>query len=274
MPAGPDPSTVHNMDVDLSSRRALVTGASEGIGAAVVRALAENGATVAFCARSREGVDRLANELSKAGGSVHPYVTDMSQADEVMSLLKAVEDDIGSADIVINNVGASPSRNFIHMTDDDWTSLFQLNLMSAVRCTRYFLPAMRKQRWGRVVMVATGAAKYPNAALIDYAATKAAMVATAKALARKYGPDNVLINSILPGLIRTPMWERAAQEIAASSGGTMEGVFEERGRSVPLGRYGDPREVAGLVLFLVSEAASYLTGAAIDVDGGLGGAVY
>ena len=160
------------------------------------------------------------------------------------------------------------------MSDDDWTSLFELNLLSAVRCTRRLLPAMRKQGWGRVVMISTGGAKYPNAALVDYAASKSALVTTAKALARKYGSDGVLVNSVLPGLIRTQMWERAASEIAGAGGQSVEDVFAARSENVPVGRYGTAEEVADLVLFLCSDRASYINGAAIDVDGGLGTHVF
>ena len=173
------------LNVDLSGRRALVTGASLGIGAAVVRMLADHGASVAFCARSESSVQELARYQPESGnGSVAGHVADMSDASSVEAFLEQADKD-GSADILINNVGASPSRNFLYMSDDDWKSLFELNLLSAVRCTRHCLPAMRKRKWGRVVMVASGAAKYPGAALIDYAASKAAMVATGKALAGK-----------------------------------------------------------------------------------------
>jgi NAD(P)-dependent dehydrogenase (short-subunit alcohol dehydrogenase family) len=127
---------------------------------------------------------------------------------------------------------------------------------------------MRTGKWGRVVMVSSGAALYPSAALIDYAATKAAMVATGKALARKYGADNVLVNSVLPGLVHTSMWDRAAGEIAESSGASVESVFASRSANVPLGRFGTPEEIANVVLFLCSDEASYVNGAAIDVDGG------
>ena len=257
-----------------TGRVAVVTGASEGIGAAVVRGLVEGGAAVAFCARSEDGVNQLASSLGDAAGSPHPYTADMGDPDSTAAFLDSVATDLGAVDIVINNVGASPSRNFLYMGDEDWEQLFQLNLMSAVRCTRRFLPDMRKQRWGRVVMMSTAAAKYPNAATIDYAASKAAMVAMAKALARKYGADNVLVNSVLPGLIRTPMWERAAGEIAEAGGKGVEDVFAERAKPVPLGRYGTPEEVANLVLFLCTDAASYLTGAAIEVDGGWSAGVY
>lgn len=123
-------------------------------------------------------------------------------------------------------------------------------------------------------MISTVAAKYPSAALIDYAASKAALVATATALARKYAADNVLVNSVLPGRVRTPMWERAASEIASTSDRVTEDVFAERSRDIPIGRFADAPEVASVVLFLASELADYGAGAAIDVDGGLGTGMY
>ena len=157
------------------------------------------------------------------------------------------------------------------MTDEDWQQLHELNLLSAVRCTRAFLPAMRENKWGRVVMISSSAGKYPNAALIDYGATKAAMISISKSLAKKYGSDGVLINSVLPGLIHTAMWERAATEIAEATGGKMEDVIKANGSSVPVGRYGTSEEVASLVTFLCSEAASYISGTSIEVDGGQSG---
>jgi NAD(P)-dependent dehydrogenase (short-subunit alcohol dehydrogenase family) len=260
------------IDLDLSGRRAVVTGASLGIGAAAVRMLADHGASVAFCARGADAVEELAAYAPPSGdGEVHGFVADMADAASTTAFCEAVDEALGGADIVVNNVGASPSRNFLYMTDDDWTSLHQLNLMSAVRCTRHWLPDMRAQGWGRVVMVSSGAAFYPGATLIDYAATKAAMVATGKALAGKYGRDGVLVNSVLPGLIHTPMWERAADEVAAASDSTRDAVLERNGRGVPVGRYGTAEEVAAMIVFLCSDAASYVNGASIPVDGGSGG---
>jgi NAD(P)-dependent dehydrogenase (short-subunit alcohol dehydrogenase family) len=261
------------IDLDLSGRRAIVTGASLGIGAAVVRLLADHGAVVGFCARGDAGVREVAAYEPATGGSVHGYVADMSDPASTAEFLDRVEADMGPADILVNNVGASPSRNFLYMTDEDWEQLHQLNVMSAVRCTRRCLPAMRKQRWGRIVMIATSGALYPNAALIDYAATKAAMIAMAKALAGKYGPDGVLVNTILPGLIHTAMWDRAAGEIAVASGSTAAEVLERNSRGVPVGRYGTAEEVAAAVVFLCSDAASYINGIALSVDGGSGGHV-
>lgn len=259
------------LDTDLSGRRAVVTGASIGIGAATVTMLADHGAEVIFCARGAEAVKALADYKPATGnGSVSGVVADMGQAESVASFLASV-DEAGPVDILVNNVGASPSRNFLYMTDEDWEQLHQLNLMSAVRCTRHLLPGMRSQKWGRVIMIASGAALYPGAALIDYAATKAAMVATAKALAGKYGADNVLVNSVLPGLIHTEMWNRAADEVAGASGATRDEIIERNGRGVPVGRYGTAEEVASTIVFLCTEAASYINGVSLAVDGGSGG---
>ena len=152
------------IDLDLKGKRAVVTGASLGIGAASVKMLADHGADVVFCARNREAVEDLASYRSK-GGSVTGLVADMGNAESTDEFLVAAEA-LGDYDILVNNVGASPSRNFLYMEDEDWQQLFELNLLSAVRCTRKLLPGMRKKKWGRVVMVASAAAKYPGAALI------------------------------------------------------------------------------------------------------------
>jgi NAD(P)-dependent dehydrogenase (short-subunit alcohol dehydrogenase family) len=249
-------------------RVAVVTGASAGIGAATVRRLAGLGHAVAFCARDQERVAGLAAEVGAGGAEVLGVAADMSDAASIDAFLDCATAGLGPADVLVNNVGQSPSRNFLRMTDEDWRGLFDLNLLAAVRCTRAVLPGMRERRWGRIVMIGSAAAKLPSAPLIDYAASKAAMLATAKALAGRYGRDGVLVNSVLPGLILTPMWERAAGEIAAASDATPADVIARLGTAVPVGRYGTPEEVAEVIAFLVGDGASYVNGAAIDVDGG------
>ena len=257
------------MQLDLSGKRAVVTGASLGIGAATVRLLCDMGAEVEFCARNETAVTQLAAYESASGARVYGHITDMGDRQSVETFLSEVSSR-GPIAILVNNVGASPSRNFQYMTDEEWVELHELNLMSAVRCTRHFLPDMRQEKWGRILMIASGAAKYPGAALVDYAATKAAMVATGKALAGKYGRDGVLVNSVLPGLIHTAMWDRAAGEVAEATGAAPHDVLANNSQSVPVGRYGTAEEVANVIGFLCSDAASYVNGAAIDVDGGQG----
>jgi 3-oxoacyl-[acyl-carrier protein] reductase len=265
--ARPDP-------LDLTGRVAVVTGASVGIGAATVRALSAHGATVACCARGQADLDALAATCADLPGKVLPHSADMTDVASVERFCDAVVDQLGAPDTLVNNVGASPSRNFLYMSDDDWMELFDLNVLSAVRATRRFLPGMREAKFGRVVMISSVAARQPSAALIDYGATKAALGAVTKALARKYASDNVLVNTVLPGRVRTAMWERAASEIAEANGQDVEEVFAQRSKDIPLGRFGTSEEIADVVLFLCSDLARYVTGAAIDVDGGLGSGLH
>ena len=255
------------IDLNLNGRKAIVTGASLGIGAAISRELADMGAEVFFCARNSVSLD----ELSSHSANITGIVADLGGKKGTEAFLSEVKKLTDGVDIIVNNVGASPSRNFLYMEDEDWEDLHQLNLMSAVRCTREFLPYMREKKWGRVIMVASSAAKYPSAALIDYGATKAALISMSKSLARKYGRDGVLVNSVLPGLIHTAMWERAAAEIATANNSTVDQVIKNNGRTVPVGRYGTSEEVSSLVAFLCTNSASYINGTSIEVDGGSGG---
>ena len=252
------------IDLNLKGRKAIVTGASLGIGAAICKELAAMGAEVFCCARDSAALD----ELCSSSENITGISADLGDKSETETFLAEVKKLAGGVDIVINNVGASPSRNFLYTEDQDWEDLHQLNLMSAVRCTREFLPYMRKKKWGRVVMIASSAAKYPSAALIDYGATKAALISMSKSLARKYGRDGVLVNSVLPGLIHTAMWERAAKEIADANNTSVEDVIKKNGRAVPVGRYGTSEEVSALVAFLCTDSASYINGTSIEVDGG------
>jgi 3-oxoacyl-[acyl-carrier protein] reductase len=258
----------------LSGRVAVVTGGSAGIGAATVRALVADGAAVGFSARSGEAVAVLEGELSAAGARVVGVAADMSVAEEIDGFLGRVGDVLGPVDILVNNAGRAGDRGFSRSTDESWRELFDLNLMSAVHATRAVLGGMRERGWGRVVMVSSVAAKAPGTPPIDYSASKVAMVAVAKGLARHYGRDGILINSVLPGMVMTSMWGRALARIAEATGSSVDEVGANIAQGIPLGRFGTAEEVAAVIAFLVSDAASYINGAAIDVDGGLYNGLY
>ena len=262
--------------LDLSGRLAIVTGASRGIGAAIVRQLSIHGATVAFCSRNEASLHALAKETRDLGGTTKPYVADLSDIAAADTLFDDVVNDLGEPDILVHNVGRSEARSFLRMTNEDWEALFRVNLGSSLQLTRRGLPHMCGQRWGRIVMISSAAAKFPQPELIAYGASKAAMVSSAKALARRYGKDNVLVNSVLPGLILTDAWTESAGRMADHGirGTAPEAVLDSFAAEVPLRRYADPAEVAAVVLFLCSRLATYVSGAAIDVDGGWSGHVF
>ena len=184
-------------------------------------------------------------------------------------LCDRVATEVGDIDILVNNLGQAPPRDFLETTDEQWEELFRVNVFSAVHCSRRVIPAMVRQRWGRVVMIASGAARDPNPALVDYSASKAALLAVGTGLARNYARANVLVNTVLPGAVRTPLGEEsAAGALAAGDIATVDEFFDRMSSGIPLGRFASPAEIANVVLFLCSEMASYVTGTEIVADGG------
>ncbi len=251
------------------ARRAVVTGATRGIGEAVVRRLLADGVSVACCGRDVAALERLRASTADLPGSLVTRRADLADWAELDGFLAAAEADLGGVDILVNNAGWALPRDFLAMDEDaDWAPLLRLDLLAAVRCTRVLLPGMLERRWGRIVMVSSVAAKYPSALFIDYAAAKAALTAVGTALAREYADRGVTVNSVLPGMVMTPGWEASADRMAQRSGTTAQEVLDGVAAAIPAGRMGEGSEVADLVAFLVSDEARYLTGAAVDVDGG------
>jgi 3-oxoacyl-[acyl-carrier protein] reductase len=256
------------MELGLHGRRAIVTGGTKGIGRAVVAELLAEGAAVAFCARNADEV-KLAEEDLSSTGDVAGWVADVTDADAVQRFVDGAAERLGGIDILVNNAGAAHPGNFEALTDADWHADLDVKLFSQIRCTRVALPHLRQSPAARIVNVNAVYAKYPDPSFFATTVNRAACLNLTKALAQEYGREKILVNSVNIGFVVTPQWENIRRRKAPES--TQEEFFAELARiEVPLGRFGTVEEVSGLVAFLASDRAGYITGASIDVAGGMG----
>lgn len=259
------------MNLGIEGRVAVVTGASRGIGRAVAGALAAEGVRLVLSAR---GEDRLAAEAAslRAGGAdVIAVAGDMAAPEATDALVGAALERHGHVDILVNNAGSDSGHLPIdRLTDGDWEEAFGLYVISPMRLTVAVLPAMREQRWGRIVNVASYTARVPEPFCAPYAAAKAAIVNATRNLSRTYGAEGITANSVLPGLTDTEGVRSNFDEAAAASGRSPEEILTRMLARAPIdvGRPGTPGEVAAMVAFLCSEAAAWITGVAVNVDGG------
>jgi NAD(P)-dependent dehydrogenase (short-subunit alcohol dehydrogenase family) len=257
------------MDLGLTGRRALVTGASRGIGLAVTRALVAEGVRVVAGAR-RGGGDLAA---LAADGAVRIVAADLSTADGPAQLAAAALED-GPVDILVNNVGAVTPRltGFLDVSDEQWAATFALTVMAAVRTTRAVLPGMLAAGRGRIIMTGSVNAFLPDPTVIDYSAAKAALANFAKSLSKEVGPSGIRVNSVSPGPVSTALWlgeHGVAETIAAATGGRPADIASAAVAGSATGRFTTPEEVADVVLLLAGERAGNLTGADVVIDGGL-----
>lgn len=255
------------MDLQLNGRVALVTGGSQGIGKAVAARLAQEGASVVIAARGAELLDKVAAEIRAAGGKVHALVADVSQAADCERLVAETIKTFGHLDILVNNAGTSATGEFESVTDEAWQSDFELKLFAAIRLSRLAVPGMRQRGWGRIINMTNIGAKQPRAKSMPTTVTRAAGLAFTKAMSKEFAPSNILVNTVCIGLIKAGQHERKA----ARAGIPVEQMYEAMGKDIPLGRVGRAEEVATVVAFLASEAASYVTGSSINLDGGASG---
>jgi 3-oxoacyl-[acyl-carrier protein] reductase len=257
------------MELGLTGRRAVVTGGSKGIGLAVAAELAREGAAVSICARNAEEVAAAAGQLRGLGDTVHDQVVDVTDPDQVTGYITGAADALGGIDILVNNAGAAHPGTFATLTDEDWHGDLDVKLFSQIRCTRAALPHLRQSSAPRVVNINAVYAKYPDPAFFATTVNRAACLNLNKALALEFGPEGILVNSVNIGFVVTPQWEnirsKRAPELAQD-----EFFAQWAAAEVPLGRFGDVSEVSGIVAFLASDRASYITGASIDVAGGMG----
>ena len=256
------------MDLDLTGRTALVTGGSLGLGRAMATAFHSAGANVALVAR-RETLLAEARSAIEAqeGGRVGAYSCDVTDAAAIESTVAAALADLGPIDILVNNAGQSQTGRFEDLTDEVWQADLDLKLFAAIRFSRLVFPGMRERRWGRIVNILNTAAKAPPPGSAPTSVSRAAGMALTKVLAGEGAPHNVLVNALMIGSIKSDQVRRAYDRSDKSL--SFEDFMAASGRSLPMGRMGEAEECGNVALFLASDAASYLTGCAINMDGGL-----
>lgn len=242
----------------LSDRVALVTGASQGIGRACALKFAQSGATVALAARNQEKLQELADEIVAAGGKATAFPMDVSDEEQIKTTFKAVIAQFGKIDILVNNAGITRDQLVMRMKRADWDAVLQTNLTSAYLCIQQVIPSMLKQRWGRIINIASVFGQMGQAGQANYAASKAGLIGLTMAIAREVGSRNITSNAIAPGFIETAMTAVLTDEFKQNAV-----------KQIPLGRVGTSEDVAAAVAFLASDDASYITGHVLNVNGGM-----
>ncbi len=242
----------------LQDQVALVTGGSRGIGRAIALAFATEGAKVVVnYANSSTSADEVVAEINGAGGNAIALQADVSDADQVDNLVKNVTEKWGRIDILVNNAGITRDTLLLRMKPEDWQAVINLNLTGVFLCTRAISKLMLKQRSGRIINIASVAGQMGNPGQANYSAAKAGVIGLTKTLAKEFASRGVLVNAVAPGFIATDMTKDLKNT-------------EEIVKFIPLGRYGEPEEVAGMVRFLAADpAAAYITGQVFNVDGGM-----
>lgn len=261
------------MDLGLDGRTAIVTGASVGIGEGIADALATEGCDVVICARGEDELDAAAEDLADREGDVVPVTADVTRQEDVDHLVDAARERFGGVDVLVNNAGTLGSESPLHeVTIEEWERVFDVNVTAAARTSKAALPDMREQGWGRIVNVASEAASQPDAFKPHYDASKAALVNLTKNLSKTYGEDGVRVNAVSPATTVTPLVEDLLEERAAENGVTRaeaeQRFLDEERPGIVADRLGLPEDVGGVVAFLASEHAEFVTGANYRVDGG------
>ena len=254
------------MNVTMKDRVAVVTGGSKGIGIAVARRFAESGARVASVARGADDLAAARKSLAKDHLDVRDYVCDVSKAADIAKAHDRIVKDFGKIDVLVNNAGTSRAMAFEGITDAIWQQDLDLKLFAAIRFSRLVWDGMKERKWGRIINVLNTFAKAPAAASAPTSVSRAAGMALTKVMASEGGPHNILVNAMLVGLIVSDQWVK--RHAATAPGTDFDAFAQNLAKGVPLGRMGTAEEFANLACFLASEQGSYITGTAINVDGG------
>jgi 3-oxoacyl-[acyl-carrier protein] reductase len=264
------------VELGLRGRGCVVTGASRGIGRITAAMLCAEGADVLLVARSEgrlvEAADEAAAAGERSGGRAESLVADVSDPSAAESIVREAADRLGQVDVLVNNAGTARWRDLDDVPDEDWYSAWELNVMAPMRLMRSAAPGMVERGWGRIVNVSSTAGKRPSASMPEYSVAKAAELSLSRLFADRYAGDGVLVNAICPGPVKSELWmdEGGLLDQSREQGGyeSRDEALEAAGSKRPIGRLAEPEEIAGAIVFLCSEQASYTSGAAWSVDGG------
>ena len=260
------------MDLGLKGRGCVVTGASRGIGRETARQLCAEGAGVLLVGRDEERLAAAAAEASEAGGGVATLALDVTDEEAGERMLAAAAEAFGALEVLVNNAGTAQWRDIDEVPDEDWRAQYELNVMAPLRAMRAAAPPMAERGWGRVVNVCSTAGKRPSAAMPEYSVAKAAELSLSRLYADRYAKQGVLVNAICPGPVEAELWMEPGglldQSQRMSGASSREEALETAGSKRPIGRLAEVGEIAAAIVFLCSERASYVSGAAWSVDGG------
>lgn len=261
------------MDLKLQNRHAIVTGGSKGIGKGIAKALAEEGCSVSICARTRDELEATAEELRETGAVILSIKADLTDDDGIEKVVSETVKEFGSIDILVNNAGTiGQSGTFEGTPLDEWRSLFELNLFAVVSITQKVIPYMKDQGWGRIINISSENGSQPYPDMIHYSASKGALDNFSKSLSKQYASENILVNTVSPAFIMTPLVESMMDQEAEEQGVAREEAvaqFLENNRPhIELERPGTIEEVGSIVAFLASDKASFINGSNYRVDGG------
>src|SRR5919201_1794712 len=260
------------MELGLGGKTCIVTGASRGIGRETARQLCAEGASVLLVARSTEELRRAATACAREGGRAEPFGCDVTDPDAGDHMAKAAADRFGPIDVLVNNAGTARWRDLDDVPDEDWQAAWEVNVMATLRATRAVVPGMRERGWGRIVNVSSTAGKRPSRYMPEYSVVKAALLSLSRLYADRCAADGVLVNAICPGPTKSELWVAegglADQSAELSGLASREEALAKAGAGRPIGRLAEVTEIASAIVFLCSERASYVSGAAWSVDGG------